>query len=198
MKILLLEAMTEGRKILEPRVFPLFPFFMNIAGRRVLVVGGGFVALRRTRTLLACGAAVTVVSPEFHADFHALSRTYGKNLRLVERRAEKTEMEKIEMKKSVRKELDFADVFIAVLATDDRELNRGLGERARKAGVFVSVADAPEECSFFFPSLVAEGEVGVAVSAGGCPSLTRRLTDRLRAVWSGWVREAKKGDVEKP
>jgi precorrin-2 dehydrogenase/sirohydrochlorin ferrochelatase/precorrin-6A/cobalt-precorrin-6A reductase len=195
MKILLLEEMTEGRKILEPRVFPLFPFFINIAGRRVFVVGGGPVALRRTRTLLACGAAVTVVSPEFHEGFYALSRTYGENLRLVEKRAEKAEAE---MEEIEGKELDFADVFMAVLATGDRELNRVLGERARKAGIPVSVADAPEECSFFFPSLVAEGEVAAAVSAGGCPSLTRRLADRLRAVWSGWVREAKEGDLEKP
>ncbi|MDR1377743.1 MAG: bifunctional precorrin-2 dehydrogenase/sirohydrochlorin ferrochelatase [Synergistaceae bacterium] len=166
-----------------PCIFPLFPFFMNIAGRKALVIGGGSVALRRTRALLTCGATVTVISPEFHEDFSVLSQIYGENLRLVKKRIEKV------------KDLDFAGVFIAVLATNNRELNRDLGEQARKAGILVSVSDAPEECSFFFPALVTEGEVAVAVSAGGCPSLTRRLSDRLRAVWSGWVQEAKRGEV---
>jgi precorrin-2 dehydrogenase/sirohydrochlorin ferrochelatase/precorrin-6A/cobalt-precorrin-6A reductase len=156
--------------------FPLFPFFMDIAGRKALVVGGGAVALRRARTLLACGAAVTVVSPKFHGDFDALSQAYKKNLRLLEDRYEARH---------------FDDAFVVVSATDDRKLNRDIGERARKAGIAVSVSDAPEECTFFFPSLISEGQVAVAVSAGGRPSLNRRLSDRLRVVWSGWVEEEK-------
>jgi precorrin-2 dehydrogenase/sirohydrochlorin ferrochelatase/precorrin-6A/cobalt-precorrin-6A reductase len=178
------EAVKWGRELLwsdDSRSFPLFPFFVNIVGRSVLVVGGGAVALRRVRTLLACGAVVTVVSPEFHEDFDALSRARGENLRMIKRRYETR---------------DFGGIFMAVPATNDRELNRGIGERAREAGIPVSVADAPEECSFFFPSLVTEGEVAVAVSAGGCPSLNRRLADRLRGVWRNWVEEAKRGGLK--
>ncbi|MDR2179398.1 MAG: precorrin-6A reductase [Synergistaceae bacterium] len=185
------EAVEWGRRLLRDAWgVPLFPFFVNMAGRKVLVVGGGPVALRRARTLLLCGAAVTVVSPEFHPDFAALAQGrdkgcdkgfdgnlgFGPNLRLIRRRWE---------------ERDFDGIFTAVLATDDRELNRSMGERARKAGIPVSVADASEECSFFFPSLVAEGEVSAAVSAGGCPALTRRLAARLRTVWRDWVGEAR-------
>jgi precorrin-2 dehydrogenase/sirohydrochlorin ferrochelatase/precorrin-6A/cobalt-precorrin-6A reductase len=162
---------------------PLFPFFANIEDRNVLVVGGGPVALRRARTLLTCGAFVTVVSPEFHKGFDELSQAYKKNLRLVEGRYEARDYEA----------RDFGGIFfMAVLATDDRKLNRDVAERARQAGIAVSVADAPEECSFSFPSLVAEGPVVAAVSAGGCPSLNRRLSDRLRAVWPGWVEEARR------
>ena len=150
---------------------------MNIAGCRVLVVGGGAVALRRVRTLLTCGAFVTVVSPEFHKDFEELSLTHKNNLRLIERRYEARDFGDI-------------DIVMALPATNPRQLNRGSGEGARKAGIPVSVADAPEECTFFFPSLTAEGEVAVAISAGGRPSLNRCLSERLRAVWRDWVKQA--------
>jgi precorrin-2 dehydrogenase/sirohydrochlorin ferrochelatase/precorrin-6A/cobalt-precorrin-6A reductase len=185
------EAVKWGQKLMRdscPRRFPLFPFFVDIAGRKVLVVGGGPVALRRVRALLACGASVTVVSPKFHQGFGVLSQAHGENLRLIERRYEKHDFE----------EGDFGDIFMAVAATNDRVLNRRLGARGRKAGIPVSVADAPEECSFFFPSLVTEGEVTAAVSAGGCPSLNRRLSRRLREVWRDWVREAKREGREDP
>ncbi|MDR1873931.1 MAG: precorrin-6A reductase [Synergistaceae bacterium] len=164
------------------RSFPFFPLFMNIAGRSVLVVGGGAVALRRVRTLLTCGADVTAISPEFHASFAGLSDEVRGNgpppkLKLIEARCETCR---------------FENIFMAVLATNDRELNRRLGEEARRAGVHVSVADAPEECTFYFPALIAEGEVVAAVSTGGrSPGLNRRLSDRLRGVWRDWVKEEK-------
>ncbi|MDR1732885.1 MAG: bifunctional precorrin-2 dehydrogenase/sirohydrochlorin ferrochelatase [Synergistaceae bacterium] len=161
--------------------FPLFPLFTDISGCRVLVVGGGSVALRRAGTLLTCGARVTVVSPEFHEGFQELHESEAfssapgtENPRLIRRPFENFDLE---------------GFFMVVLATDDRELNRRVGQRAKKAGLHVSVADAREECSFFFPALVAEKDAVAAVSGGGRPDLTRRLADRLRQVWSAWVAE---------
>ncbi|MCU1361366.1 MAG: uroporphyrinogen-III C-methyltransferase, partial [Ilumatobacteraceae bacterium] len=49
-----------------------YPIVVRLDGRRVLVVGGGRIALRKTTALLAAGAAVTVVSPIFDAGFDAL------------------------------------------------------------------------------------------------------------------------------
>ncbi|MDR1623248.1 MAG: precorrin-6A reductase [Synergistaceae bacterium] len=170
----------------SPRGVPLFPFFVSIADRNVLVVGGGSVALRRVRTLLTCGARVTVVSPEFHKDFGALSQAYKENLRLIESRCKIQDFDGDGV----------LGISMIVLATDDRKLNGGIGERARKAGIPVSVADASEECTFFFPSLVTEGEIVAAVSAGGRPSLNRRLAHRLRGVWRSWVEEAERGGPE--
>ena len=43
---------------------PLYPLGLRLSGRKVIVVGGGAVATRRVRGLVAAGAAVTVISPE--------------------------------------------------------------------------------------------------------------------------------------
>ena len=89
---------------------------------------------------------------------------------------------------------DLEGVVLAVAATDDREVNRRVGLAARSRGIPVSVADAAEEGSFFFPSLVAEGPVAASVSSAGLScALTRRLSDRLRSVWGAWVAEEEAG-----
>ena len=170
------EAIDWGFGILKqarPEKFPFFPLFTDISGRRVCVFGGGKVAARRVKTLLTCGAQVTVISPSFHPTFgesdfmpvERLTRPYAKS--------------------------DLKGAFLAVAATDDRSVNREIGLEARKLGIPVSVADAPEECTFFFPSLVEWDGIAAAVSTGGrSPSLCRRLADRLRDVWPGWVKDS--------
>ena len=75
-------------------------------------------------------------------------------------------------------------------ASDSRAANREAARRARERGVPVSVADNAAEGDFFFPSLVASGAAAASVSSAGLScSLTRRLSDRLRVVWEGWVAE---------
>ncbi|MDR3230447.1 MAG: precorrin-3B C(17)-methyltransferase, partial [Synergistaceae bacterium] len=181
------EALEWARRLLREASsgpFPPFPLFTDIAFRSAVVVGGGAVALRRVRTLLTCGALVTVVSPEFHEGFGEIAsdEKHGKNLLLIERRCG---------------ERDIDGAFMVILATNDRALNRRLGEEARRRNIPVSVADAPGECAFFFPSLIDGGDAVAAVSTGGrSPGLNRRLSDRLRGVWRGWV-EAEKREEEK-
>jgi len=150
---------------------PFFPMWIDLSGRTVLVAGGGTVALRRARTLRKCQARVKVVSPvcleEFAAEgFEVLARKWEAN--------------------------DLNGAFIAVAATDDRDVNREIGAAAKKLGIPVSVADAAHECTFFFPSFVSEGDAAVSASGGGfSPQLVRCLANRLREVWPAWVAESK-------
>ena len=64
---------------------------------------------------------------------------------------------------------DLAGAFLAVAATDDREVNRSVGEEARKLGIPVSVADRREECTFFFPAVCEHRgvTVGLVSHSGG-------------------------------
>ena len=163
------EGVLWARRMLGLTRPPLFPLLLDLEGCRTLVAGGGNVALRRTATLLRCGARVRAVSPVFRDDF-------PREAERLQRPFEPGDLD--------------GGVTLAVAASDDREVNRCVAQEARARGIPVSVADAAAEGSFYFPALVASGEAAVSVSTAGLScSMTRRLADRLRAVWEGWVAE---------
>ena len=148
---------------------PFFPMMIDIHDRDVLIIGGGHVAARRAYTLLKCGARVHAVSPEFIDEFPECT----------ERITRKFEPE----------DIDSRFIFV-VAATDSRDTNRIIHDISNSKGIPVNVADSQNECDFFFPSLIVHDNVSVSVNTSGIsPSLTRRLSDRLRRVWSSWVEE---------
>ena len=64
-----------------------FPFFVDISEYRVLVVGAGIIALRRTSALLRFGTRVTVVAPDIRAEFQALQAQYGQEYVCLQQKA---------------------------------------------------------------------------------------------------------------
>ena len=148
---------------------PFFPMMINLSGRKVLIIGGGVIASRRASTLKNCGAEIVAVSPKFCAQFPSVT------LRIE--------------RAFVPEDID-SDFALVIAATDDRITNHKIFCMAESLGLPVNVADCKEECSFFFPSLISCGCVGVSVcSAGESPSLTHRLSERLRKVWPIWITE---------
>ena len=108
------------------------------------MVGGGAIACRRISVLQSFGAEVTVVAPVW--------KGRGEPERWLARPYEKG---------------DLNGALLAVAATDDRAVNRQVGEDARALGIPVSVADAQEECTFFFPAVcLGDGLVAGVVSDG--------------------------------
>lgn len=126
---------------------PLFPIFIDLKGRRALIVGGGHVALRKAERLSPYGADIFAVAPEFIPGFAGIP-----GVTLLERRFEPGD-------------IDGAALVIA--ATDDPELNAAVSELCRWENVPVNVVDDIEKCSFVFPSLVRRGELSVGISTGG-------------------------------
>ena len=143
----------------------MYPIFLDLRGRSVLVAGGGRIALRKAARLVEAGARVTVVAPEVLPGIEALP------VAIVRRRFRR------------------ADVRGAVLvfaATDDRAVNRRVGEAARQAGTLANIADARAECDFMVPAVAARGGIAVAISTGGenprrAAALRRRLESFLEA-----------------
>lgn len=123
-----------------------YPLFLDLRGRKVLVVGAGKVALRKVRGLLEAGADVTVVSPEGEPEFAPLPVSWKRRRFRVS---------------------DVAGFALVFAATDDRAVNRKVGEAAAARGIWANVADAPEECDFLVPSRIRRGDLQVAVSTGG-------------------------------
>lgn len=139
-----------------------YPVFLNLRGKRVLVVGAGKVALRKVKGLLESGAEVTVVGPDIHPDFYDLRVT-------IEVRPFRPD--------------DIKEQALVFAATNDRAVNRTVGELARARRIPANIADAPEECGFLVPARVRKDNLEVAVSTGGDnPRLAAELRRRLEAV----------------
>ena len=138
-----------------------FPVVVRLQGRRVLVVGGGVIALRKTEGLLAAGATVRVVSPEFVEGFVAL------DVERVQRRYEPADLD---------------GAWLVMAATNDPLVQQQIFDECEARGVFCNAVDDPDRCSFVLPAVERRGSVIVAVSTQGrSPTLAKHLRDRLAA-----------------
>jgi precorrin-2 dehydrogenase / sirohydrochlorin ferrochelatase len=144
-----------------------YPVYLNIAGRSCLVVGGGSVGTRKVESLLLCGAAVTVISPQ-----------------VSERLAELARQGQIVLKQRDYHDSDGDDAFLVVGATDNQVLNRQLHRKCEERGHLCNIVDQPELCSFVVPSVIRQGDLSIAVStAGKSPALARHLRRQLQAMF---------------
>src|ERR1019366_3453580 len=142
-----------------------FPVFFNLAGLRVLVVGGGDVALRKVSLLVRTGAVITVVAPRIAPE-------------LTERGAAGTI--KLVFREFVPEDLD--GVRLVIVATSRRAVNRFIAKLCDARAIPVNVVDDREASRFIVPAIVDRDPIMVAVSTGGTsPVLARRLRERLEA-----------------
>ncbi|HEY1828024.1 MAG TPA: NAD(P)-dependent oxidoreductase [Acidimicrobiales bacterium] len=137
-----------------------FPVSLNVAGKPCLIVGGGPVAARKARSLLACDAQVTVIAPDISPEMAALGglrierRPYGAG--------------------------DVDGFRLVITATGLEEVDSRVFDDAEAAGIWVNSADDVAHCSFTLPSLHRDGAVTIAVSTGGAsPALATWLRARL-------------------
>jgi uroporphyrin-III C-methyltransferase/precorrin-2 dehydrogenase/sirohydrochlorin ferrochelatase len=153
---------------------PPFPAFLKLAGRRVLVVGGGPVAASRLAPLLEAGARVTLVAPDVRPE--AVREGV-----VIERRAfEPTDLD---------------GVWLAVAAAPPK-VNRQVAAAAEERRVFVNAVDDSAVASVYTAGVFRRGEVTIAVSTGGAaPALAGLLREGLEAVVpdevQSWVTEAR-------
>lgn len=147
-----------GRLAHAPAPKPRFPLFINLDKQPCLVVGGGEVAMRRIEVLKSFGASVTAIAPSFADE--------PQDVKLVHREYEPG---------------DARGMVLAVAATNDRIVNSSIADECRHASIPVSVADCPEECSFFFPAVcMGEKLTAGVVSDGSDHSLTARGAQAIR------------------
>jgi siroheme synthase-like protein len=142
-----------------------FPMFVRLAGRIVVVVGGGDLAFRTTRALLACEAEVRVISPRPHPAFRTLRGV--PNLTLIHRRLEHGDLE---------------DALLALAVDDDPAVNLATARQGLEFNVLVSVADELALSDFVVPSFVHRGGLTLALHAGlVSATLNRRVAADLEA-----------------
>ena len=151
----------------------LYPVFLDLTDRLVVVVGGGQVATERAAKLAAHGARVRVVSPALGEQLAAMAA----DGRVAEHRA----------RAYARGDVDGAVLVVA--ATNDADVNRRVRDDARAAGAEVNVADDPEGSSAVIPALMREGDLAIAITTGGAsPVVSRRIREDLQQRFGpGWA-----------
>jgi len=141
---------------------------LDLRGKTVLIFGGGTVGERKATKFLTAGANVIVASKDFTEKLRRLS--FRKKVQLIHVDLD-TGPEKI-------RALSTAD--LVVVATNRPEINRRLGDEAKKRRVPVSIADNPYLGDFTMPDTSRIGEFRIAVSTGGkSPAMSRVLRRRI-------------------
>ncbi|CEG26414.1 precorrin-2 dehydrogenase/sirohydrochlorin ferrochelatase family protein [Bacillus sp. B-jedd] len=136
----------------------IYPIFLELKGRPVLVVGGGMVAGRKAAGFVGAGAVVTVVSPDLSPEL-----------------AEMAEEGKITWRRKCFSREDVGEAFLIIAATNDRETNFAV-KKAAGSHQLVTIADNPDASDFHVPSIVRQGKLTLAVSTSGAsPSLAKKI-----------------------
>jgi precorrin-2 dehydrogenase/sirohydrochlorin ferrochelatase len=142
------------------------PLFVDLAGRRVLVLGGGRAAERKLPALLNAGAVVTLIAPKVLESVRRLlhASPNGELLRRCARVQDVT-----------------AKYTLLFPLSDDPELNQRLSVAAREAKVWVAGSTSPDGADFHIGAVVDRGPVRLAISTGGAaPALASLLAEILR------------------
>lgn len=139
-----------------------YPIMLSLAGKKVVIVGGGKVAERKVLGLLGSMANILVVAPDVSPEINRLAKT-GKVTWLVKRFSKE----------------DLEGAFMIFAATNDKGLNQAI----KNAAVFcplVTIADDPKGSNFQVPAKVQRGRLTIAVSTGGAsPILARKIRAQL-------------------
>ncbi len=141
-----------------------YPSFLNLSGKKAIVVGGGKVAERKILSLIRTGAEITVISPE------------------ITKRIEK-EKEKGKIRHIPRhyRRGDLKNSFLVIAATDSRAVNERVSQ---DSPCLVNVVDTPELCNFIVPSVIHRGPLTIAISTGGVsPAFSRSVRRELERVY---------------
>ena len=155
----------------------LFPIFLKLDRRPVLVVGAGKVAEGKILGLLDTGANIRVIAPEATERVQQLAGSGG----IV-----------WEGRSFAPADLDWA--FLVVVATSSTALNEFVFLEAEARGVLCNVVDVPDQCDFFYPAVVQRGDLQIAIStAGQSPSLAQKIRQQLEKQfgpgYAAWVAE---------
>ncbi|NIA24598.1 MAG: bifunctional precorrin-2 dehydrogenase/sirohydrochlorin ferrochelatase [Gammaproteobacteria bacterium] len=156
-------TITYPHKRPSERVPAHYPLLLRLEGRSCVVVGGGRVAEGKVEGLLAAGGDVTVVGPE-----------------LTERLLGWFEEGRIGWKPTPYRKGDLAGCFLAVAATEDRDVNEKVWKEAQARSILLNAPDDPSHCNFLLPAVHRQGDLVVTVSSSGrAPAFSVWLRDRI-------------------
>jgi siroheme synthase-like protein len=160
----------------------LFPAFLKLEDRLVVVIGGGSIALQKIPALLYSGARVRVIAP-----------------RLSPRLIENVRRRDLDWRPKAFEPDDLLGAFLVIAATSIRELNASVFAEAERRNILCNTVDDIDHCHFYYGSVVQRGDLQIAISTNGkSPALAQRLRQELEqqfgpeyALWLEWLGAAR-------
>jgi precorrin-2 dehydrogenase/sirohydrochlorin ferrochelatase len=144
-----------------------YPIFLELGGRRVVIIGGGAVAARKAEAILDTGARLVVVAPRIDDTIRKVCE--GTKAELIESRYSKEYL---------------AEATLAIAATDNAKLNSRIYRDCQQLEILCNVVDSPELCDFFVPAVVKRGDLQIAVGTeGNCPAYAGHLRKKLEEMF---------------
>ncbi len=139
------------------------PIQLNIKNKKCLIVGSGPVAIRKIKSLLACGAKVKLVSPSASIPIKRLVKN-----------------NKIVFKRRVFNKSDLEGIFLVIAASNNKSLNSHISNLSRRKNILVNVVDSKDESDVIFPSFFRKGDLTISVSTqGSSPTLAKRIKGEI-------------------
>ena len=142
---------------------PLFPLFVSLHQRDILIIGGGEVALRKIEKLLPFGPKLTIIAPKLHPQLVSLAyaHTYHPRPFVIE---------------------DLAHRDMVIGALDDLAAQEEIFRYCDAHHIWVNCVDAPQWCSFIFPALIVEEELCIGINTNAkAPAISRFLREYFQA-----------------
>ena len=145
-----------------------YPIFLEMAGRRAVVIGSGPVAIRKTEALIEAGARVVIVSDAI--DDVLAAQLQNPNVELIRSKYSKNYL---------------AGATIAIAATNNPQINKQIYQDCQQLEILCNVVDSPELCDFFVPALVKRGDLQIAVcTEGSCPAYAGHIRGKLESIFT--------------
>lgn len=142
---------------------PKLPVFLDVAGRRAVIVGGGAVAARKAAVLARAGAKIVVIAPELHSELRTMVE--DGSVEWFEKKFERG---------------DLPEALLVFAATNLASVNREVELEARTKNQLVSLADESGDSDFQLGAAIERGDITVSVATGGrSPALSRLVRDRI-------------------
>jgi precorrin-2 dehydrogenase/sirohydrochlorin ferrochelatase len=145
-----------------------YPIFLELGGRRAVVVGGGAVAVRKAQALLAAGARLVVIADRISDMMIALCR--GTSSELIKARYSKSYL---------------TGAVLVIAATNKADLNKRIYKDCQELEILCNVVDQPELCDFFVPAVVRRGDLQIAVGTEGhYPAYAGHIRKKLEKIFT--------------
>lgn len=144
----------------------LYPIFLKLEQKKILVVGGGSIATQKIQSLLDTGCHLTVISPCICKEIQCWASE-----------------NRLQVKKREFQTSDLQNIDVVFAATNQPQTNEKIRKEANEKKILINAVDDPENCDFYVPSIVRRGPLAIAISTQGeCPGFARLVRKKIEKI----------------